>query len=244
MVKISVLICSYNGSARIGNVLESALTQSLDSVQFEIVVVDDGSTDQTLKTVAAYSSRHSNIKTVRSETNVGLPSACNLGLNEAKGDYIIRLDDDDRFDGDILKELMQPLEADLTDLVYSDRYEVDLVSGAATYVSLDRFSVFKLTAAGVMMRRSIVNEIGGYRPIFWEEYDLFIRYQQLSNRGFHRVPSPLYTYNRRQGSLTMSRSDDSERQGWKELEALWGTDALLRLGADPSNLTSINQQDP
>lgn len=242
MVKVSVLICSYNGSGRIANALESALDQSLDSSLYELVVVDDGSTDQTSETVGAYTDLHSHINVIRSEQNLGLPSACNLALKEAVGDYIIRLDDDDRFDKEILEIMIHPLEQNVTDLVYSDRYEVDLASGESAYVSLEQFSIFKLTAAGVMMRRAFLDEIGGYRPIFWEEYDLFIRYQQLSNRSFHRVPRPLYTYNRRRGSLTMSRSGDTERQGWRELEALWGSDALLRLGAEPLNMSSVDGQ--
>ena len=97
-MKISVLICSYNGADRIGNALESAVGQTFRTDHYEILVVDDGSTDHTHEIVSEYARSYPNINILRSDQNIGLPNACNLGLNQAKGDYIIRLDDDDKFD--------------------------------------------------------------------------------------------------------------------------------------------------
>ena len=231
---ITVILCSNNGEETIAKALDSVVSQSMDQAQYEVLVVDDGSTDGTSRVAATYAARHPNIHCIRTETNQGLVAACNLGLGSSSRKYVIRLDDDDQFDSAILDEMVGPLDDDETDLVYSDRYEVMIESGVERYIGLDEFNVFQMTAAGVMMRRDIVEELGGYRPLFWEEYDLYMRYAEISGRPFHRIAKPLYRYNRRPGSLTMTATDENRQKGWRELEQLWGLEALTRFGWDQS----------
>jgi len=233
---ITVILCSNNGEKTIAQALDSVVGQSLDQSQYEVIVVDDGSTDGTSQVALQYAADKPNYQCIRTEANQGLVAACNLGLASALGKYVIRLDDDDEFDAAILNEMVQPLEVDETDLVYSDRCEVMLDSGVEKYVSLEAFNVFQMTAAGVMMRRRILEELGGYRPLFWEEYDLYMRYAEKSGRPFLRVAKSLYRYNRRPGSLTMTATNENRRKGWEELRNLWGTEALDRFGWDPSEI--------
>ena len=236
MVKVSVIVCCYNGEDTVNRAVDSALTQPMASSRHEVIVVDDGSSDGTPDVLSTYASQHSNLRYVRSEVNRGLVEACNLGLDLAQGRYVIRLDADDTFEPLILDTLVRPLDEDRADLVYPDRYEVMVATGQVQYVSLERFNLFTLTAAGVMMRRDLLAELGGYRPFFWEEYDLYMRYAQRSRRPFFHVPQALYRYNRRPDSMTMSRSGESERLGWQELKAAWGVEALRNFGWDPAVL--------
>lgn len=233
---ITVILCSNNGRETIAQALDSVARQTLDQSQYEVIVVDDGSTDGTSQVASQYASNHQNYQCIRTETNQGLVAACNLGLASASGKYVIRLDDDDEFEPEILGEMVHPLNLDETDLVYSDRCEAMLDSGVKHYISLKTFNVFQMTAAGVMMRRRILEELGGYRPLFWEEYDLYMRYAEKSGRPFLHIAKSLYRYNRRPGSLTMTATNENRRQGWQELQDLWGTEALDRFGWDPSEI--------
>ena len=91
-VKISVIIPAYNAEKYISECLDSVLRQSYKNI--EIIVVDDGSADNTYTVVEGYSERHSNIVLVHQE-NGGVCSARNKGLDMASGDFIMFLDADD-----------------------------------------------------------------------------------------------------------------------------------------------------
>ena len=236
MLQVSVILCCHNGEDDIANALDSAVAQTMSSSQYEIIIVDDGSTDGTAQVVSSFLDANSNCRYVRAPEHRGLVATCNLGLEVAKGTYVVRLDHDDTFEPPILDALVRPLEQNQTDLVYSDRYEVVASKGRVEYVCLDEFNLFCLTAAGVMMRRDWLLDVGGYRPLFWEEYDLYLRYAQKSGRPFYRVPQALYRYNRRAGSLTMSVSGEAVRKGWEELIEEWGEETLRRFGWDSAVL--------
>jgi hypothetical protein len=90
--RISVVICNYNYERYIGEALDSALAQSYPAT--EIVVVDDGSTDESLAVIKQYASTHSQIRFV-SQDNGGQVAAYNTGFTHVQGDVIVFLDSDD-----------------------------------------------------------------------------------------------------------------------------------------------------
>jgi glycosyltransferase involved in cell wall biosynthesis len=91
MVKVSVIIPAYNGDRYIGEAIDSILAQTYDD--YEIIVVDDGSTDNTAQVVQQYGEQIQYF----SQTNQGVAASRNLGLTAAKGEYIAFLDQDDLF---------------------------------------------------------------------------------------------------------------------------------------------------
>ncbi len=91
MVKVSVIIPAYNGDRYIGEAINSILAQTYDD--YEIIVVDDGSTDNTAQVIQQYGEQIQYF----SQTNQGVAASRNLGLNAAKGEYIAFLDQDDLF---------------------------------------------------------------------------------------------------------------------------------------------------
>lgn len=106
MPLISIIIPVYNVEAYIKKSLESVLQQSHSD--FEIIIIDDGSTDKSVELAKMYESKDSRIR-IYSKTNGGLSSARNFGIGKAQGQYITFLDSDDYIAKDYLKVLYENL---------------------------------------------------------------------------------------------------------------------------------------
>ncbi len=91
--EISVLISVYNGDVFLRPALESILEQSFSD--FECIVIDDASSDQTAKILAEYASKDVRIRIFKNEKNVGLTASLNRGLSHCEGRYVARMDADD-----------------------------------------------------------------------------------------------------------------------------------------------------
>lgn len=112
--KISVIIPVYNTEKYLSRAIESVLFQDFEN--FEIIIVDDGSTDNSGMISDDYSFKHKNIKVIHKE-NEGLGFARNTGLKHVSGDYILFLDSDDYIDKYTLKKvynIAKDTQADIT----------------------------------------------------------------------------------------------------------------------------------
>jgi len=92
-VEISVLMCVYNGDVFLAAALESILSQTF--TDFELIIVDDASTDKTSQILAEYAQNDSRVKLLKNTKNLGLTKSLNIGLKAAQGKYIARMDADD-----------------------------------------------------------------------------------------------------------------------------------------------------
>ncbi len=237
---ISVVVCCHNDGRFLPDALDSLYQQTLAPERYEVILIDDGSTDQTQDVAARYR-HHGNFRSI-TQSNQGLPAACNRGLREARGAYVIRLDADDRFEPDILATMQPLLDDGSTDFVYSDRYE-QVLGGPRQYVSTAPFSLFKLIAIGTMMRRTLLLRVGGYRELFWEEFDLYARYLSATPKPARHVARPLLTYSvKRPGSL-MSDAD-ARQKGCEELKRLWPAHLWERFGPMPHELVAVSCELP
>ena len=90
--KISVLMSCYNADRWLSEAIESVLSQSFKD--FEFILVDDGSTDETKNIIKSYQAKDSRIVTI-TKKNTGLADSLNVGIASARGDWIARLDADD-----------------------------------------------------------------------------------------------------------------------------------------------------
>lgn len=89
MPHMSVVICSYNGALTLGRAIESLLAQGYPRGRYEVIVVDDGSTDSTFEIASKYP-----VKVVRHDQNLGIAAARSTGLHYARGDVYVCFDDD------------------------------------------------------------------------------------------------------------------------------------------------------
>jgi glycosyltransferase involved in cell wall biosynthesis len=89
---VSVIIPVFNQEKYLGRCLRSLLSQSLGLDSFQIITIDDGSTDHTKEILDTFSS---NIKIFSNKKNLGLPASLNIGIKNAKSKYIVRVDSDD-----------------------------------------------------------------------------------------------------------------------------------------------------
>src|SRR5437870_2740022 len=88
---VTVLMAVYNSAEFIGAAIESILSQSYRNL--ELLIVDDGSTDESAKIANRYGDRR--IRVIRNERNIGLTASLNRGLRQAAGEFIARQDADD-----------------------------------------------------------------------------------------------------------------------------------------------------
>ena len=228
-VKITVLICCFNGERFLKRALESLIGQKVKLRDFEVLFIDDGSKDCSHEIAKRYE-RRLPLRIHKNDINLGLTESCNKGIQLAKGDWIVRLDADDAFSPEMLGTLLVYIDFRECDFIYSNRKDIYWDKGEEVNVDLQDFNVFRLTASGIAMKRSLLFDIGGYRNLFWEEYDLYIRYLGKSQKLPMYVNKTLYYYSVYKGSMTSDpRKTD---RGWEELVKEWGINKLKKYGRD------------
>lgn len=125
---LSVVVPLYNTEKYIAKCLDSILNQGLDANQYEVIVVNDGSTDSGPEIVAEYCGKYSNIRML-TQTNGGLSSARNLGIREARGEYLHFVDSDDYIEVGAYNHIFNNL--------LKNRSKIDLIRFGS--VTVDKF---------------------------------------------------------------------------------------------------------
>ncbi|WP_135366106.1 glycosyltransferase family 2 protein [Halosimplex halophilum] len=209
--KVSIIITAHNYAHFLEECLESALTQTYD--QYEVIVVDDGSTDETPEILRAAKFEYpERLHTIRLEGE-GLPSACNAGIEAADGEYVVRLDADDFFDENILTVESTYLDANPEiDLVFPDYYTVDSEGEILNHVRMlkvqDEVKLLNRAplAAGAMYRKEAWEAIGGYNESlsYQEDYDFWVRFVNRFN--VRNVNLPLMYYRQHNDSMSQNLS--------------------------------------
>lgn len=126
----------YNVEQYLPKCIESVYNQDLDEAEFEIILIDDESPDESLQIAKKLTSERKNV-TIISQKNKGLGGARNTGINNAKGDYVLFLDSDDFYLPNSLKNII--------DLV--ENSDLDILEFGAQGISIENKIVFSLTAS-------------------------------------------------------------------------------------------------
>jgi glycosyltransferase involved in cell wall biosynthesis len=197
---VSLIITTYNYAQYVERAIRSALDQSLSSDQYEIIVVNDCSTDGTKSVLENF---EKDARIFNLEENLGLSGARNFGIKKAKGQFVAFLDADDYLHKETLR--LQKLfleENNSLDAVSVDYYLVDERGKHIEHVN----AAEKPIACGVMFRKDFLYNIGLYDEQFRarEEEDLRIRWTDKYN--VYNIILPMYRYRMHDNNLTKNES--------------------------------------
>jgi len=195
-MQISVIITCRNYARYLSRAIRSAINQSIGRSEYEILVVDDASTDETQKVMNSYSGF---IKPITFTKNIGLAAARNEGIKKALGRYVVNLDADDYMDENLLlfESVFLNFNSDW-DAVSCDYYIIDEDENHIKRVSGSKNPI----ACGVMFRTDRLFEIGLYDEKFKmrEDEDLRIRFEM--NHLIKNIEVPLYRYRKHDKNMT------------------------------------------
>ena len=199
-MEISVIITNYNYGRYLGRCLRSLFAQSVERDKFEIIVVDDASTDDSSSILETF---RENIRTTFNQTNRGLAYSANNGILMARGRYVVRVDADDYVHRDFLKSLLLGFEffGNETEAVSTDYLLVTPEGRTIDYGNAEEVPI----ACAIAFKIDALETLGFYNSSLRidEKVDLRKRFQ---NHGFRirNINLPLYRYVKHSDSLSSS----------------------------------------
>ena len=203
--KITVYVVSHNHEKYLSDALESVLRQTIDG--WEFLIIDDGSEDKSREIIDLY--KGDDRVQIFHTDGIGLPSVCNLALEKARGEYIVRLDGDDIFDENILLVLSNYLDSNPeTALVFPDYFLIDEFNEIFAHERrnkiFDTNHVVDIPPNGActMIRINMLKEAGGYREDLGAQdgFDMWTKISEKHKTG--NVNLPLFYYRRHSDNLT------------------------------------------
>ncbi|HCJ56219.1 MAG TPA: hypothetical protein DHV55_01640, partial [Clostridiaceae bacterium] len=129
---ISIIVPIYNAERYLVGCIESILAQTYKNIQ--VILVNDGSTDNSLKICNLYKSLDSRVIVI-DKLNEGVSATRNLGLQVAKGDYIGFVDSDDHIEKNMYEVLLNKIKRDRSDLCAMSSYTINNYTGNSNLVS-------------------------------------------------------------------------------------------------------------
>ncbi len=208
-MKISLIIPVYNVEDYLGRCLDSVEKQTYKDA--EVIIINDGSTDNSYKIIEEYVSRNDNFTCYTIE-NSGLGGARNYGMERAKGEYIVFLDSDDYIAYDCLEKLIAAAENNDSDIVVCNNYDVKedgtVISLSQSYIknkttSLAESPLILLNrpcAWAKMYRRALIEGLSFVSRVWYEDMRLIPKlYQRASKITF--IDDALFYYVQRKGSI-------------------------------------------
>ncbi len=207
--------------------IESLLKQNLS--KFEIIIVDDASTDNSVDIVQQYDDDR--ITLIQNNKNKGLTTSLNRALSEATGEYVARQDADDISDPDRLERQVQ----------FLDRHKEVAVVGTGAHLIdgdgqvIDRripkcdpsFDDFldkgHLIHGSIMARKSVLEDVGGYNEFFRYGQDQELWLRLAKKQSIANIPQPLYNHRIHDEGVYFSRKDESAMYGRLARDLATGT---------------------
>lgn len=184
MVKVSIIMGIYNCEQTLRESIDSILKQTY--TDWELIMCDDGSSDQTFEIAQEYARQDVRIKVLKNDMNKGLAYSLNVCLKEAKGEYIARMDGDDISLPTRLEKQVAYLEQHReiavlgTTVQYFDNQGIWGISRAKSNLTkIDIMCGNAFIHPTVMMRKAVLQEVGGYtvskQTYRMEDYDLWCK---------------------------------------------------------------------
>ena len=229
MPKLSIIVPVYKVEQYIHKCVDSILNQSF--TDFELILVDDGSPDNCGKICDEYAAKDKRVRVIHKE-NGGVSQARNLGIDEAKGEYISFIDPDDWVDLDMYEKLFSFVDQNELDVACFEVYEVKGSKCSASF----RFNEDKVMDGQTALKNILVDIIDNspcnkvYKKTVWEgvRFPVGRRFEDVATiyKTFHNsakvsyMKKAFYYYLKREGSA-IALSFDAQRRfenflGYKE----------------------------
>lgn len=197
---VSIVIPTYNRADLLLQAIQSVLTQTYE--YFELLIVDDHSTDQTPHIVKNITD--SRVHYIRLNKNQGAPAARNIGLKKAKGELIAFLDSDDQWDSTKLKKQVQIFNRNpAIGLVYTglkilnNERNIETIVVPSKRGHITKYLLVQNcvgTTSSVLIKRDLLEDAGGFDLTFTscQDWDLFIRLSLKTQFDYVREPLVIY----------------------------------------------------
>lgn len=200
-MQVSVIITVYNYAQYIERAIRSVFNQTLERSKYEIIIVNDASTDASTEILKNY---ETDIRLVNLEKNVGLAEARNIGIRKARGQFVVFLDADDYIHTELLRvQSLFLTENNNLDAVSVDYYLVDEKEKHSSHISADE----KPIACGIMFRKERLFEIGLYDKEFRAREEEDLRKRFLKQYKIYNIILPLYRYRKHTNNLTNNKGE-------------------------------------
>lgn len=226
MGRISVIIPLYNDADNIVRCLESVCTQTISEL-LDILIVDDGSTDNSVSMARNVLERHSMLprtNLIQLDVNRGVANARKVGVQAAQSDFILFCDSDDWMEPSMCEKLLVKAEKEMCDLVVCDYNSirgdsVEPVSGCYKENFLQQLILCTVTGAlwNKLVRTDILRRQDFLFPVydFSEDYAYSLQFA-IYARKIGYVPEALYNYVHRSGSVVQSASVERQRKRYDD----------------------------
>jgi glycosyltransferase involved in cell wall biosynthesis len=215
---ISIIVAAYNQEKYIGRCLRSLLNQSFPRDDYEIVVVNDGSTDRTEYALNLF---EDDVRIIHSDSNRGLPASLNAGIRAGSSPYIVRVDSDDYVNTNFLLFLYNFLAQN----TYMDAVACDYFLMNDREEVLARKSCLEdPIACGILFRTEQLIDVGLYDESFLLNEDRDLRIRFLKKYKISRLELPLYRYRRHENNIT--NDSTAMEQHLERLKSKHGKDAV------------------
>jgi glycosyltransferase involved in cell wall biosynthesis len=210
--QISIILPIYNGEEYLSYSIQSILNQTYQD--WELIIVNDCSTDQTSNIIKQFSMKDSRIKVITNKNNQKLPKSLNIGFSQARGKYLPWTSDDNEYDPAALEKMYNFLE---------ENNDVGMVYANCLVVSENKENTFwgnkdatpenllmtNVCGACFLYRKSVAETIGEYNCNLFlaEDHDYWLRIRLKYK--IERIPEELYLYRQHSKNLTNTRKKEA-----------------------------------
>jgi len=204
---LAIVMSVFNEGKNIATAIDSILSQSYR--HWDLIIVDDGSTDDTVKVIQSYTDQHNNVQLLSNRTNLGLAHSLNKAIKNSDSEYIARMDADDIAFPNRLEAQISYLESHPEIDVLGTGAKVVSGSSSANVLKPEHHdeivaSIEKINPffhSSVTMRRGFIESVGGYdaQCLRAQDYDLWLR--GVDNAKYHNLPEVLMIYTSRNQSF-------------------------------------------
>ncbi len=210
---VSIILPTYNGEKYIKKSIESCLNQTFQN--FELIIVDDCSTDDTPKIIQKFAKQDSRIKIITNAKNRKLPESLNIGFQSSSGKYLTWTSDDNIYKEDAIEVMISELEFRNCNFVYTDMDIIDendlVIKYSRSMQNLGNPSelpIYNTVGACFLYTREVYDTIGDYdaKKELVEDWDYWFKIYLIFK--IVHIPKSLYMYREHSENLTSTRKKE------------------------------------